>query len=58
MKCGRQKCKVCLMDLDDQVESLHANGLGYRKISRALSWRVSHMSIKRHLDAVKNNGVK
>jgi len=58
MKCGRPKCKVCRLNLDEDVEYLHSEGLGYRKISRRLGWKVSHMGIKRHLDALKNNGAK
>lgn len=58
MKCGRLKCKVCKMELDNDIEDLYANGLGYRSISKKLAWKVSHMSVKRHLDAIKNKEVK
>lgn len=58
MKCGRARCKICKKELDTKVEELYSQGYGYRKIARFLGWRVSHMTVKRHLAALKAQSQK
>jgi len=55
MKCGRAGCKICKKGLDVTVEELYSKGYGYRRIARYLGWKVSHMTVKRHLSALKAN---
>ena len=41
------------MDVDAYVEYWRNMGYGYKRISKMLNYRVSHMGVKRHLKALE-----
>ncbi|RLI75752.1 hypothetical protein DRO97_02495 [Archaeoglobales archaeon] len=54
MKCGRERCKICIRGLDNKVEYLWRQGYSLREIEKEFNFRISRMTIKRHIDAVEN----
>ena len=54
MKCNRERSKICIRGLDNKVEYLWRQGYSLREIEKYFSFRISRMTIKRHIDAIEN----